>query len=194
MPRHPHPVSDWGTLEIRYSDEFGMVAPDVYMSAGRIRRKAQDYAARVLHDVDEARAITMLLKAAAQVTKARDEKALQINDLDAYLLQTFRRVVLAELEKDNNRRRFEVEAGIETEWHAQASNVERRILIAEIIDLMDEWTRSIFEWLTLDYSFVEIARHLGVSPKVLRNKYNRHLNGLMRRVGGRPNGVEPRRQ
>ena len=182
MPHHPHPTPDWGTLEIGYTDEFGTVAPDVYEAAGRVWRRAQDYAARVLHDSDDARARTLLLRAASQVTMARDEREHHVNKLDGYLLQTFKRVVLAELEKDDNRRRFESDAGFQAEWHAQASNVERRILLNEIVGLMDEWTRSVFEWLTLDYSFDEIARHLGMSPKVLRNKYNRHVTSLIKRV------------
>lgn len=53
---------------------------------------------------------------------------------------------------------------------------------------MDEWTRGVFEWLTLDYSFDDIARHLGMNVKVLRNRYNRHLASLMRQMGGRPDG------
>jgi hypothetical protein len=157
----------------------------VYAAAGRVWRHARDYASRVLHDFDDARARTLLLKAAAQTTRARDEKSHRINDLDGYLFQTFKRVVLAELEKDNNRRRFETDAHFEMEWHAQASNVERRILLGELVAAMDEWTRGVFEWLTLDYSFDDIARHLGMDVKVLRNRYNRHLTSLMKQIGGR---------
>lgn len=185
MPRHPHPIPDWGTLEIGYTDEYGAVVPDVYAAAGRVWRQARDYAARVLRDVDEARARTLLLKAAAQVTRARDEKAREIYELDAYLLRTFKRVVLAEFDKDANRRRLESGLGVGVEWHAQANNVERRILLEEIVGLMDEWTRSVFEWLTLDYSFDEIARHSGMSAKVLRNKYNRRLSALIKQLAGR---------
>jgi len=185
LPQHPHPTPDWGTLEIGYTDEFGRVAPDVYESAGRVWRRARDFALRVLQDADDARARTLLLKAASQVTRARDERGQHVNELDGYLLQTFRRVVLAESEKEENRRRLESEAGLNTEWRSQASNVERRILLEEIVGMMDGWTRAVFEWLTLDYSFDEIARHLGVSTKVLRNKYNRHVSALIKQVGGR---------
>lgn len=188
MSRHPHPTPDWGTLEVGYTDEFGAIAPDVYAAAGRVWQRARDYAARVLHDADDARARTLLLKAASQVTRARDERGHRINELDGYLLQAFRRVTLAESEKDNNRRRFESEGGIEVEWHAQASNVERRILLAEFVGLMDEWTRSVFEWLTLDYTFDEIARHLDMDTRILRNKYNRHVKALVMEVAGRRDG------
>lgn len=189
MPRHPHPTPDWGTLEIGYTDEFGEVAPDVYSAAGRLWWRARDYAARVLNDLDEARTRTLLLKAAAQTTRAR-ERSHPINELDGYLFQTFKRVVLAELEKDSNRRRFEAEAQVEAEWNGQATNVERRILIGELVNAMDEWTRSVYEWLSLDYSFDEIARHLGTNSKVLRNRYNRHLAALMKQVCGRADGAD----
>lgn len=194
MPRHPHPTPDWGTLAFGYTDEFGKVAPDVYETAGRVWRRARDFAQRVLQDADEARARTLLLKAASQVTRARDERGHHVNELDGYLLQTFKRIVLAESERDDNRRRFESEAGLGTEWQSQASNVERRILLEEFVGMMDEWTRAVFQWLTLDYTFDEIARHLGMDTKVLRNKYNRHVNTLIKRLGrgreGRDYGSE----
>lgn len=183
MPRHPHPTPDWGTLAIGYTDEFGKVAPDVYESAGRVWRRSRDFAQRVLQDTDEARARTLLLKAACQVTRARDERERRVNELDGYLLQTFKRIVLAESERDGNRRRLESEAGLGTEWRAQASNVERRILLEEFVGMMDEWTRTVFQWLTLDYTFDEIARHLNMDTKVLRNKYNRHVKTLIKRLG-----------
>jgi len=178
--QQPHLELEWSTLEAQYTDEFGPVTPDVYAAAGRIWRRSQDYARRVLRDADDA--YTLLLKAAAQTTRARDEKSHPINSLDAYLFQTFKRVVLDELEKDNNRRRFEAEARLDTEWETQARSVERRILLGELVGAMDEWTRSVFEWLTLDYSFEEIARHLGMNVRVLRNKYNRHLKALMKQI------------
>lgn len=184
MPRRSHPTPEWGTLEIGYTDEFGPIAPDLYAAAGRIWRQSQAYAARVLPGSDQAQTRTLLLKAAAQVTRARAEKAQQVKELDGYLFQTFKRVILAELEKDNNRRRFETEAHLDAEWQAQATNVERRILLNELVAAMDEWTRGVFEWLTLDYSFDDIARHLGMNAKAVRNRYNRHLATLLRQLEG----------
>lgn len=188
MLRRPHPISDWGTLEIGYTDEFGVIAPDVYEAAGRIWQRACEFAARALHDADDARARTLLLKAASQVTRARDERGRHINELDGYIFQTFRHVVFAESEKDHNRRRFESAAGFETEWRSQASNVERRILLGEIVGLMDDWTRKVFEWLALDFTFEEIGRHLGMNTEALRNRYRRHVNALIKQVGGGRDG------
>jgi DNA-directed RNA polymerase specialized sigma24 family protein len=191
MPRSPHSTAEWGTLEVGYKDEFGAVAPDLYAAAGRLQRLAEAYAARVLSCSDPARIVTLLLKAAAQVTRARDERSQPVHEVDGYLFQTFKHVVLAELEKDNNRLRYEAEAHLNAEWHAQATNVERRILLNELVAAMDEWTRAVFEWLTLDYSFEEIARHVGMNPKVVRTKYNRRLTRLMKQFESRP-GAEIR--
>ena len=182
MSLHPHAVSDWGTLEATYTDEYGRVAPDVYAAAGRLWQRAQGYATRVLTDGDPARVRTMLLKAAAQVTRIRDEKSQQIGALDGYLFQTFKRVALAELEKDGNRRRFETQARIDAELRGQVETVERRILLGELVAAMDDWTRDVYEWLTLGYSFDEIGRQLGMGGKALSNKYHRRIDGLMRRI------------
>ncbi len=184
MPRYAHPAPEWGILKFGYIDEFGPVAPDLYASAGRIWLQSHDYAARLLPGSDTARIRTLLLKAAAQVTRARDERSQQINELDGYLFKTFKRLILAEREKDNNRLRFETEAHLEAEWRAQATNVERRILLDELVAAMDQWTRGVFEWLTLDYSFDDIARHLGMNAKVVRNRYHRHLVTLMKHIEG----------
>jgi hypothetical protein len=138
VSRHPHPTTEWGTLEDIYTDEFGAVAPDVYAAAGNVVHRSQDYAARVLLDGDPARTRTLLIKAAAHVTRARNGKAHEIYELNGYLFQTFKHLILAELKKDNNRLRSETEATLDAEWRAQANNVERRILLNELVEAMAE--------------------------------------------------------
>ena len=186
MPQHPHPTAEWFALESAYTDEFGQIAPDVYATAGKLWPPAQVYAARTLADGDAARARTLLVKAAAQVTRARDEKSHAIRDLDGYLFQTFKRIVLAELEKDDNRRRFEAQADPQREWQAQADGVERRILLHEIVAAMDDWTRAVFEWLTLDYTFDDIARQLNEKPKAVSNKFHRRIERLIKQMKDAP--------
>jgi DNA-directed RNA polymerase specialized sigma24 family protein len=176
---------EWGLLETTYLDEFGAIAPDVYAAACRIWQRSKDYGARVLIDKDVARIRTLMLKAAARVTRARDEKSHEIKELDGYLFQTFKHIILSELENDNNRLRFETKACLDAEWQDQANNVEHRILLNELVEAMDEWTRQIFEWLTLDYTFEDIARHLGLDSRVVRTKYNRHLTRLMKQITAR---------
>jgi DNA-directed RNA polymerase specialized sigma24 family protein len=170
--------TEWDSIEGSYADEFGLVAPDVYACANEIRPQARNHAARVLLDNDAARADTLLLKAAAQVTRAHSAEPGRIDDLRGYLFQTFRRILLAELEKDKNRRRFESRSQPDAELRGQAENVERRILLNELVGVMDPWTRDVFEWLALDYSFEEIGRHLGANPKAVKNRFYRHVERL----------------
>lgn len=173
----------WDTLEPAYIDEFGPIARDVYAAAGNLWPSAHAYASRVLLDADPSRALTLLLKTAAQVTRTRARKFSLIDNLDGYLFQSFTRVVFAELEKDSNRRRFEAQARVDAELNGQADNVERRILLSELIGAMDDWTRCVFEWLTLDYTFEEIGRHLGINPKVVRTRFYRNLQRLKGHLG-----------
>jgi hypothetical protein len=179
------PFPDWDTLDSAYVDEFGPIAPDVYASAGALWPQACSYASRILLDNDLARTRTLLLKAAAQVTRARDEKRAQINELGGYLFVSFKHAVHAELEKDKNRRRFEAGVVSDAELRGQAENVERRILLNEIVAEMDEWTRMIFHWRTLDFTFDEIGRHLGENPKVVRNRYDRRVSRLIKSMTAR---------
>lgn len=178
-------MPEWGAVEDRYADEFGLIAPDVYAASCRLWPQARKRAQRMLNDNDTARAQTLLLKAAAQVTRAREGRCDQILELDAYLFQAFKRVLLSEASKDDNRRRFEQHAQLQAELRGQAENVERRILLNEIIGLMDEWTRNVFEWLSLNYSFEEIGQHLGADPKVVRNRFHRQLARISRRLNAR---------
>jgi hypothetical protein len=184
MSSHPYP--DWNTLDRAYVDEFGPIAPDVYASAGDLWPQACGYASRILLDNDLARTRTLLLKAAAQVTRARDEKGAQINELNGYLFVTFKHVVHAELEKDKNRRHFEARVSPDVELRGQAENVERRILLNEIVAEMDEWTRKVFYWRTLDFTFDEIGRSLDENPKVVRNRFQRRVSRLIKRMTARP--------
>jgi hypothetical protein len=183
MAQYPHVTQEWGVLESEYVDEFGPVAPALYEAAGRIWRRSLTYAARSLPGTDQASTRTLLIKAAAQVTGSTTWRDRQVNDLDGYLFQTFRHLVLAELEKANNRLRLETEARLDAEWVDQSNNVERRILLGELVAAMDGWTRAVFMWLSLDYTFNEIAGHLDMDPRVVRNKYKRRLAALMKQVG-----------
>jgi hypothetical protein len=184
MPQHPHATFDWGTLNTVYTDEFGQIAPDVFAAAGRLWQQAQGYAAHVFPNDDPARVRTLLLKAAAQVTRARDEKAHPINELEGYLFQAFKHVVLAELQKESNRLRFETQAHLNAELRGQIETVERRILLKEIVAAMDEWTREIFDYLTLGYSFDEIGHGKGLNGKALSNKFHRRIKSLMKQIKG----------
>lgn len=115
--RHLHPTSDTGTLDVKYTDESGTVSPDIYAAAGRVWRRAQTFYASVIKDMDDAHARVLLFRASTQVTRDSTERGWEVNELDDYILQVFKRLVLAELEKDNGSHRIELNRDFEMQSH-----------------------------------------------------------------------------
>src|SRR5205814_4182664 len=80
--------------------------------------------------------------------------------------------VLAELEKVNGHRTRDVAAAeILRPLSSEARDIERHILVAELVHRMDPWAREVFENLTLGYSFDEIGQALRSNPHVVRNRF-----------------------
>jgi hypothetical protein len=71
MPRSIR--SAWSQLDCEYTDEHGRIAPDIYHAAGRLRQQALSFARSSLGD-DEEQAQALLLRAAAQVTRATNAR------------------------------------------------------------------------------------------------------------------------
>lgn len=177
---------DWSALDATYTDEYGRIDTDVYAAAEIVWQKAQTYAQRLLA-AESAQAHTLLMKAAAKVTETREAKKIEgkeIENLPAYLMRAFRNLVLDERQVSDNRERLHEiwrareERREQLEWRIQAETVERRILFGEIAQMMDDWTRRVFQLRTLDYSFDQIAAEFGSQPEVVRNRFNRSLSRL----------------
>src|SRR5215813_3489183 len=165
-----------------YVDEWGAIAPEVHCAAMALRNQAENFARLTLHNEDAGH--TLLAKAAAIVTRALDEHPGTITNLPAYLFKTYKRQVLAELEKEKSRERILVEHGAETSQNGQNAYVEldHQILIHELRRLMDERTREVFDLLVLGHSFEEIGAMLGKSSRAVRNNYYDHLDRLKKEL------------
>src|SRR5262249_5557467 len=105
-----------------YMDEWGVVAPEVHRAALALREQAERYARATLHNEDAG--YTLLAKAAAIVTRALDDHPGHITNLSAYLFQTYKRQVLAELEKEKSHERILVERASEISSIEHAAPVE----------------------------------------------------------------------
>jgi len=165
-----------------YVDEWGAIAPEVHRAAMALRNQAESFARLTLHNEDAGH--TLLAKAAAIVTRALDEHPGTITNLPAYLFKTYKRQVLAELEKEKSRERILVEHGAGTSQNGQNAYVEldHQILIHELRRLMDERTREVFDLLVLGHSFEEIGLILGKSSRAVRNNYYDHLDRLKKEL------------
>src|SRR5262245_24767076 len=161
-----------------YVDEWGAIAPEVHRAAVSLRKQAEIFARVTLHNEDAGH--TLLAKAAAIVTRALKEHPETITNVPAYLFKTYKRQVLAELEKEKSHERILVEHGGETSLngHDACADLDQQILIRELRKLMDERTREVFDLLVLGHSFEEIGLILGKSSRAIRNNYYDHLNRL----------------
>lgn len=174
--------TQWPQIESAYTDEFGQIDPEVYRAAAAVWGQAEPFALHTLGDTPAG--LRLMLKAAASVSRVRAEAAGTIRDLPSYLFKTYTRLVLAERQKESDRRQIaETEARL-SDVKDEAAEIERKVLLHEIMRMMDGWTRQVFEWRCLGHGFAEIARWLGTSENAARNKFNHQIKLLAGRASG----------
>jgi DNA-directed RNA polymerase specialized sigma24 family protein len=157
------------------------VDPPVHRVASEVWPHAEHLAIDLLHD--SVIGYRLLKRAVAAVSGLPADKREQIRDLPAYLFQTYKRLVLAELEKQNRHRTSDVAASeLFRPFVSEADRIDRDILIAELVRAMAPWTRDVFEALTLGYSFEEIARAMDSNPQVVRNRFRLAVRKLANAV------------
>lgn len=172
----------WPPLQNTYTDEFGQIEPEVYTAAGTLWNRAEHFAISTLGD--SATGLRLMVKAAAIVSRKRAAQDDHINYLSAYLFQTYKHLVLAELEKENGHRQREREMGMASASSPDslAEDVDRKILVQQIMGRMDEWMRGVFEMQILGYTFEEIGQLRNQNAHVLRTKFNKRLKRLMKEL------------
>ena len=176
----------WPVLETGYDDEFGLVDPEVHRAAGDLWCRAEHLALDLLHD--SVAGYRLLKQAVAAVSRLAPERRALIRDLPAYLFQTYKRLVLAELEKQNARNTRQLDSADLQRLPIDAGDIERDILIQELVGRLDSWSRNVFEALLLGYSFGEIGGALGRNPHVVRNRFRLAIRKLAGRIGAPVSG------
>lgn len=174
----------WPTLAEPYDDEFGAVDPMVFEAAGRVWPQAEHYARRVLRDGSAG--FPLMMRAVATVSRVRADPGAGVRYLDAYLLTTYRRFVLAEASKESGRKDLlSAHAAHAADWFESThgfDGVDRRVLIRQLTHRMDPWTRRVFALLLQGYSFDDIGRLHGRSPQGARNRFRDSLRRLRRQI------------
>jgi hypothetical protein len=173
----------WPPLETTYTDEFGHVELEVYKTAGALwDAYGEQYELSKLADAPTG--LRLMLKAAASVSQKYLDPGVQIESLPNYLFKAYKRLVLAELEKRNGRRDRDAERHAEASSlpDTTAADIDRKILIQQIINRMDAWTREIFELLTLRYNFEEVGKMRGESGHRIRTKFAKKLKSLKKHL------------
>ncbi|MCI0392472.1 MAG: hypothetical protein MOB07_27385 [Acidobacteria bacterium] len=166
------------TIEQTYTDEFGEIDCETLAAAGQIWPQAEKLALRILRDEQAGRAL--MSKACARVTRKRADDPAAIENLPAYLFQTWWHLLLREQEKENGHRQREAEMA-ESRMPAPYSvtgDLDRKILFQQIYKHMDKQTRRVYRYLDLGYTFPEIGKKLGRNPDVLRATFHKQIKKL----------------
>lgn len=157
-----------------YNDEFGEIDADVYAAAGDLWPRAAGFARDQLGD--ESAGQRLLFKAAADVSRQKLSQTEPIRNLNAYLLKSFKRLVLAEV---NRRRRDHGADGELEELPGPAGDeVDDAILLDEILRRMKPDARRLFNLRTLGYSYEEIAQLLGSRANLLRSQLDKEIKRI----------------
>jgi DNA-directed RNA polymerase specialized sigma24 family protein len=183
-------VSDFPPIEAAYTDEFGAIDPQVYQTAKEIWAPAKRFAARYLSDPDEAG--RLMLKAVARVSRALAENDSDIRNPRAYLYRTFKRLVLSDIEKESNRRE-KLDGWLRDRERGEKdeeAEINRKILLNELRRRMDEWTREVFDLLSMDYKYEELVPDYGTAANVIRSKFSKRLAGLARAIQAEMKSVD----
>jgi DNA-directed RNA polymerase specialized sigma24 family protein len=182
-----HEDCPWPPFAERYADAYGRIEPEVYEAAGRVWPKAKNFALANLRDAAAGR--DLLMKAAANVSGVYSARPGEITDLHAYLYRAYYYLVLRELKQRRLHDELLAEAG--GTWLAPTNDsveeLETRILIEQIMQAADSWTRQVFQLRVLGYSFEEIGPALHMSVGGARNKFRQNFNRLLKRFGGGEN-------
>jgi hypothetical protein len=176
-------ITDQPEIATPYQDEWGEVSPEVYQAVVSLQEQAESYARATLGAEDAGR--TLMAKAAALVTRVLEERQEQITSLEAYLFQTYKRLVQAELEKERTREKILAErAGeVSRNGHNVSDELDQYILIEQLRMRMNQRTRQVFDLLALGHTFEEIGAMLGKTGRAIRNNYYEQVARLKEEVG-----------
>jgi DNA-directed RNA polymerase specialized sigma24 family protein len=176
------PRLSWPSLDEGYTDEFGVICPEVYQVAGELWPQAESLVYSRLRD--HPAGMRLMLKAAAAVSRKLKEQPDQIRDLKAYLWTTFKRLISEEAENESRYQPLEPEQHPTNNSHGPSEELNDKILIEEVMAQMDSWTRTVFELRVLGYQFEDIAQMLKMRPNLLRSKFHKEIKKLSRQIRG----------
>jgi hypothetical protein len=176
------PENEWPTIDSAYTDEYGQIQVEVYIAAGEIWEKVKRFAQATLQDPQVSS--RLLFRAAAVVSLKISDVDTHIVDLKGYLFQTYKNLVLDELRKENRRKEIQTDRRAELESLSVnvAEDIDRKILLEQVVRYMDPWLRRVYEWRCLDLDFEVIAKSLGEKTHVVRSKYSKKLAQLIKQI------------
>ncbi|HKV33749.1 MAG TPA: hypothetical protein VJP89_05500 [Pyrinomonadaceae bacterium] len=175
----PDELLKWPPLTTAYQDVFGEIDLDVYNVAGEIWQQGRAFARA--KGIDDAIAHTAMIRAVAKVSHRLQAPAPNLKTRGArkaYLFTAFRRCLSETQTKESLTKSTQDDVEALADDDSLASQIERKILLEEIVRHMDPQTRYIYERLTLGYSFEEIAGAMGTRANRLRSAFSKRIKKI----------------
>lgn len=178
-------------MEIRepYHDEFGPIDPDVYKFAADVWPLAESPAFRNLIDTEH-----LLIKAVALVSRILSERSGDIINLKGYLYKTFSRLLVEELKKQQRLESMDADLTdyVESLTSRSEDQIAQMILVQEIMNRADKWTKEMFWALVQGYTIEELAEISNAKANVLRSKLSKSLARIRKQIETETRAAEQR--
>ncbi len=179
-PRHidnSH-ASPWPEVKGAYLDEFGPIDPKVYTHASSLWPAVEPLVRRTIRDVQNGQ--RLMIKAVALVSRKLAEQPERMTNLKGYLAQTFRRLLFEEFEKQTSHAERDAEAAarISAIPDCPEDEINKLILVNEILDRADTWTREVFHFLILGHTLDEIGHQYHMKGNFVRSQLSKRVKKL----------------
>ena len=177
-PHAPEPEVTWPDLDSSYVDEFGRIDRTVYEIARKAWPAVVPSVLRTLRDLQAGQ--TVMLKAAALVSRKLSEDPEKMTSVHGYLYRTFIHLLREEVEKEGKHAELNRVSLAKDEAAAEPSDelIYQRILIHQILERADPKTRKVFQLRMLGHTFEEIALELGFQSNHLRSLFSKEIHRL----------------
>lgn len=179
-PHTTKPEIVWPDLDSAYVDAFGPIDLAVYDIARHIWPAVTPSILRTLRDLHAGQ--TIMMKAVALVSRKLSEDPQRITSVHGYLYRTFMRLLREEVETEGKHAELNRSMLVSNESNAKQSDkgIYEVILIHQIMDRADPWTREVFQLRLLGHTYEEIAERFGMKSNYLRSEWSKELRRLVK--------------
>jgi hypothetical protein len=172
-----------------YEDQFGPIDLDVYKFAAEVWPLAESPSFRNLIDTER-----LLFKAVAMVSRICIEQPGKVSNLKGYLYRTFSRLLLEQLRKQQRHEQLDsaVLDHVEALTTRSEEEIARMILVHEIMNRADNWTRQTFWALVQGYTLEELAEINHAKANFIRSKLSKNLSRIRKQIKKETRAAEQR--
>jgi len=191
-PHGSKPEIAWPDLDASYVDAFGPIDVAVYDIARNIWPAVTSSVLRTLRDLHAGQ--TIMMKAVALVSRKLGEDPQRITSVHGYLYRTFMRLLREEAETEGKHAELNRTLLVSNEANPKQSDsaVYEVILIHQILERADAWTREVFQLRLLGHTYEEIAARFGMKSNHVRSEASKELRRLVKVIAAETREYERR--